>query len=594
MDQSRGVREVYNHELASIFEEAFNEQGFIHRANGRIKVASTCGLCSASRKKSKDKCAYVFYDIGAYTCNHCKESGVIPLKEGVRLNKVKRVIEAPTPKTYRKPESLPGDVRNEALLKFLEQRGLTEETLNHLGIITTSIWTPGGEGNRPAIAFPYYRDGELINVKYRGPEKSFRLEKDAELIPYNVDALSLDSPYVIWTEGEMDAASWVEVGEKAVISSPNGSSVNLSWFSPEDAEKIKGKIILISGDEDEAGKVMIEAIKARFSATNVVKVISNLPHKDANKVLQEEGAASLIKRKQDALDKEVKGLVKAENYRERVINYAKGEGVPPGDNIEIPEFDAHLTFKRGETTFITGKPGDGKSTFLDFIISRLAYLHDWRVLILSVEKPDVGVHVTELIEKISRVNTTQMSSQELSNWLDWIEAHFIFIDLDEQELISTDIFEKVYEVNASHDIDGFVLDNIATLEDSGEDRNDVLNRIVSKITYMSKKCNLHSFVVAHPRKLTTITGQVKPAKGYDIAGTSNVYNKTDNGITVYRDEVKGEVMIDIWKVRWWYVGTTGKVYFNWVKNIRSYEIVPHDVSTRRNMGSKNLADLIQA
>ena len=53
------------------------------------------------------------------------------------------------------------------------------------------------------MVFPYYRDGELLNHKYRTVKhKYFRLERDAELVLYGYD--DIDPACTVIVEGEID------------------------------------------------------------------------------------------------------------------------------------------------------------------------------------------------------------------------------------------------------------------------------------------------------------------------------------------------------------------------------------------------------
>ena len=42
------------------------------------------------------------------------------------------------------------------------------------------VYSPASGGYVDALCFPYMRDGELINIKYRGPDKTFWQVKGAE------------------------------------------------------------------------------------------------------------------------------------------------------------------------------------------------------------------------------------------------------------------------------------------------------------------------------------------------------------------------------------------------------------------------------
>ena len=69
----------------------------------------------------------------------------------------------------------------------------------------------------------------MVNTKFRSGQKHFKMVKDAELIPYNIDSI-LDTPECIITEGEMDAASFVTIGRRDVVSVPSGANSNLTWL----------------------------------------------------------------------------------------------------------------------------------------------------------------------------------------------------------------------------------------------------------------------------------------------------------------------------------------------------------------------------
>ena len=59
---------------------------------------------------------------------------------------------------------------------FLHKRKITKETLDAAGIyFDTSVWLPQTEEFAGAISFPFYRNGELITIKYSGPKKMFWL-----------------------------------------------------------------------------------------------------------------------------------------------------------------------------------------------------------------------------------------------------------------------------------------------------------------------------------------------------------------------------------------------------------------------------------
>ena len=64
---------------------------------------------------------------------------------------------------------------------------------------------PGQPANAgPAIAFPYMRNAEVVNVKYRTLDKCFRQVKGAEKILYGLDDV-VGQDTIIIVEGERNA-----------------------------------------------------------------------------------------------------------------------------------------------------------------------------------------------------------------------------------------------------------------------------------------------------------------------------------------------------------------------------------------------------
>lgn len=61
-----------------------------------------------------------------------------------------------------------------------------------------------GQPSGTAIAFPYLRNGEVVNVKYRTMDKSFRQVKGAEKILYGLDDI-VGQDTIIIVEGEPDS-----------------------------------------------------------------------------------------------------------------------------------------------------------------------------------------------------------------------------------------------------------------------------------------------------------------------------------------------------------------------------------------------------
>ena len=170
------------------------------RRGGNEKVK--CPQCSDGRKNKTDKPLSVNITTGEYCCHNCSWKG------NVRAFERKRET-----KNYEKPS--PEMVKNIELKEQAEQwfgkRGISVVTLNKFMIFSKEEWMPQTNQKERCICFPYFRDGELVNIKYRDGRKGFKMVKDAELIFYNLNHIG-DRKACIITEGEIDCMSLYEAG----------------------------------------------------------------------------------------------------------------------------------------------------------------------------------------------------------------------------------------------------------------------------------------------------------------------------------------------------------------------------------------------
>ena len=95
---------------------------------------------------------------------------------------------------------------SETAVQWAADRGISRSTLERAGVGSGMSGMPEA-GKCEVIAFPYRRDGKIINTKYRALKaKSFKQQEGGELRFWNLDgALKEKSERVYITEGEMDA-----------------------------------------------------------------------------------------------------------------------------------------------------------------------------------------------------------------------------------------------------------------------------------------------------------------------------------------------------------------------------------------------------
>ncbi len=111
-------------------------------------------------------------------------------------------------------------------VRWAEARGISRSTLERAGVASGTTGMPG-VGECEVIAFPYWRNGKAVNVKYRAlSEKAFKQREGGELRFWNLDeVLKAESERAYIVEGEMDALALMEAGvpSQEVVSVPNGA-----------------------------------------------------------------------------------------------------------------------------------------------------------------------------------------------------------------------------------------------------------------------------------------------------------------------------------------------------------------------------------
>src|SRR5262245_61018243 len=149
-----------------------------------VEVPTTCPRCSASRRKAKARCLSVNTVDGVWCCHHCGWTGSLKAGEESVSRPPKRIVKPP----FSKPLAVPPQVRD-----WFGLRGIPDSIIARHYITLEPAYLPQLEEEVPCLVFPYIRDGEVVNLKYRSLEgKHFRQVKDAEKILYGLDDLSQD------------------------------------------------------------------------------------------------------------------------------------------------------------------------------------------------------------------------------------------------------------------------------------------------------------------------------------------------------------------------------------------------------------------
>ena len=491
-------------------------------------------------------------------------------------------------KTYRRPAPPMPVKKPGKMMAFFKTRGISEETVNRNKIFMAKTYMPAKGEEVNAIAFPFYKNKELVNIKYRDGEKNFKQEKDAEKVFYGYDDANCQNKVYI-VEGEMDKLTLDECGILECLSVPDGApSPTTKSFSTkmnyiENCMELLESIdkFVIAVDNDPAGHTLQAELVRRLGPEKCWTVTWPEGVKDANECLLKEGKEKLYEVLASAHPVPVEGIFEVKDL-DQAIDDLYDNGLQGGESTGWRNLDDYYTVKQGEFSMVTGIPSHGKSTWVDALLVNLAEKCAWNFAIFSPENQPLQRHMASIIQQYARLpfgswTTSRLSKEELITGKAWVGNHFVFLLPPENELTIDGVLSKAKVAVTRYGIQGLVIDPWNELDHSrpsGMTEPEYISDCLSKIRRFARKYMLHIWVIAHPTKLPPIevigkNGQKERTypvpTPYDISGAAHWRNKADNCICVWRDVMDEEKNVDIHiqKIRFREVGRVGLAHLKY-------------------------------
>lgn len=535
-----------------------------------------CPKCHQDRKHKKDKSLSVDLQTGAFNCHNCGFRGY-----AVEIERQKKEFTKPVPRLEK---------LSEKFLKWFEQdRGISNNTLLRLKITEAKEWMPQYEKEVQTICFNYFRDDELVNIKFRGPQKAFKMAKNAELIFYNLDAIKGENEAVI-VEGEIDCLTLHECGIYNSVSVPNGASKGSMKLEYLDNcwQEFEGKTkIILATDGDEPGNALREELARRLGKERCFTVTYPDGCKDLNEVLLKFDKEKVKETVQAAKEWPLEGIVTMDEMYDTITSWYE-HGYPPGAKAGIPGFDQLLSFAPKQITTITGIPGHGKDEFTNLILARTAVNCGWKWADAGFEEEPEQT-VTKLAEKIvgrsfdfRKDASHRMSVDQFQQAVALIDQHFYFYKTEEIETDIDSLLSIADRLVLKYGIRGLRLNPWNWIDNkTGIEGTEYVSVVYTKIIKWARKRDVHVFVIAHTTKIgKDRSGKFEIPNLYNISGSAHFYNKTHNGITVYFDPTTGFTTVYVQKVKQSWLGEKGFVTYRFDTYTRKYEFVELQTVTK--------------
>lgn len=505
-------------------------------------------------------------------------------------------------KQFIKPIPRLEKLSKEIIDHFENARKISNNTLLRFKITEAKEWMPKAKNEVTAICFNYFINEELVNIKYRAANKDFKMSKDAQLIFYNLDAIK-DTDTCIIVEGEIDCLSLHECGIYNSVSVPNGAAPGVQKLEYLDHcwqyFENKKKVILMV-DNDQPGYLLRDELARRLGYEKCYRVEYPEGCKDANEVLVKLGKEAVVSTVNGAAQWPLEGVLSMMDLYNDVLNYYEN-GYPQGVKAGIPDFDDLLSFMPGQFTTVTGVPGSGKSEFIDYIMCQTARMHQWSWGVCSFENQPSSLHATKLMEKFSgkafsfrKDVNHRMNTNEFNKSAEMVEKYFHFMNISTVDISLHGLLDKAKELVIRKGIKGLLIDPWNHIEHkipSGYTETQYISECLTSIKNFALRYSVHIFLVAHPTKLKKEKNKYEIPTMYSISGSAHFFNKTDNGISVWRDFETNTVDIYVQKVRYSWLGKIGFCTLFYDTYTRQYKYVRDLENEEKTNGFVPVSDL---
>jgi len=424
-------------------------------------------------------------------------------------------------KVFKRPTKPQCRVSDGDVLAWMKSRGLTEET-----VTAFKVREQIRDGKTYAV-FPYIREGELVNVKYRNihEKKDMRQEGGAEPCLFGWHLIEPKTRVIALTEGELDAMSLHQVGFPAL--SVNAGAGNHQWIENDWERLERFSEILICFDNDEAGNKGASEVMRRLGIERCKRVI--FPAKDANDYLMQ-GAdrsdfdAAII----EAKPQDPEELKQASEFIDRVKAMFYPAAVEDRDPALRLDKDLDwFEFRPGEISVWTGYNGHGKSLMVSQVLIGLMQQGE-RFVIFSGEMTPENV-LKRMVKQITGLDRpTPAYIDKVGQWL--LDKAWIF------NVVGSAALDRLLQVflyaNKRYGARHFVIDSLMMTDvpEDGVGSMTAQKEAIRKICDFARRNGCHVHLIAHPRKGRDETGS--PGK-MDVAGSSKITDGADNVFTVW-------------------------------------------------------------
>ncbi len=430
-------------------------------------------------------------------------------------------------------------VRDPAVI-YLESRGISRETAERYQITTRADM-------QNVLVFPFYdQEGVLRFVKYRKTDFDKTRDKNKEWCERDTMPIlfgmkqCVDFGTLVITEGQIDSLTLADCGIQNAVSVPTGA-LGFTWLENCWDWILKFKEAVVFGD-CEKGEITVagELSKRLPMPVRVTQPEDYFGEKDANDILRRYGKDAVVSAVHNAKLKPVNRVKELADVQ--AVDIYSMERIFTGIN-EIDRVIGGLYF--GQVILLTGKRGEGKSTFMSQLIvealeqgyktfaysGELTDYHFKRWLDFQAAGPDNIVSNTDRFGEETYLLTNDVV-ERLNRWYRgkaYLYDNSAVTGSDELESLLVTIEKAV----CRYGIRFVCIDNLMTALDVDlkDDLYRAQSRFLRELKLLAGHHNIVILLVAHPRKTKDGT-----FANDDVAGSADITNRVDVVMSYSRSE----------------------------------------------------------
>lgn len=432
-------------------------------------------------------------------------------------------------------------------IEYMASRGISEDVCRKYLITTQS-------NNHKILVFPFYDEQNILQfVKYRNSQYNGKgnkewCETDTKPILFGM-AQCEDFEKLVITEGQIDSLSVAECGIKNAVSVPTGAK-GFTWLTHCWDWINKFDEVVVFGDCENGKITLIETLEKRLKkVVRCVRPEDYLCEKDANAILVKYGKDAIIKAIENAEIRDVK-------YVKRLAN------VTPKNLSDLEKIETGIkTLDRccggllmGHVTLLSGKRGEGKSTFMSQIICD-ALDQDYPVFVYSGELPNY--HFKNWVDlqiaggKNIETKTNKYGDKEyylkpetvevINNW--YYDKAFIFDNDEIPEDDYSGLLDVIIDTICRYGVRLVCIDNLMTAIEC-DIRTDLYrqqSKFVKDLEKLAQRYDVAIILVAHPKKTSVEFNNDTVSGSADITNAVSFVWNYERG--PYGEEDTGRIMV---------------------------------------------------